>query len=97
VINRGHKLSGLKLRLCGYRMRPQATIADRRSGRKPPWTGPLAPGADVADLSVIAGLYLYAVEEELLEHSPAAHVRRPRLDWESQLNGYVVDGLLFLD
>jgi hypothetical protein len=23
------------------------------------------------------------VEEELLEHSPAAHVRRPRLDYES--------------
>jgi integrase len=28
-------------------------------------------------------LYKYAVEEELLEHSPAAHVRRPRLDYES--------------
>ena len=25
----------------------------------------------------------YAVEEELLEHSPAAHVRRPRVDYES--------------
>jgi hypothetical protein len=25
----------------------------------------------------------YAVEEELLDHSPAAHVRRPRLDCES--------------
>jgi hypothetical protein len=24
-----------------------------------------------------------AVEEELLDHSPAAHVRRPRLDYES--------------
>src|SRR5262249_4732069 len=31
----------------------------------------------------IAGFYRYAVEEELLEHSPAAHVRRPRLDYES--------------
>jgi integrase/recombinase XerD len=31
----------------------------------------------------IAGFYMYAVEEELLEHSPAAHVRRPRLDYES--------------
>jgi hypothetical protein len=31
----------------------------------------------------IAGFYKYAVEEELLEHSPAAHVRRPRLDYES--------------
>ena len=31
----------------------------------------------------IAGFYKYAVEEELLGHSPAAHVRRPRLDYES--------------
>ena len=29
-------------------------------------------------LCTIAGFYNYAVEEELLEHSPAAHVRRPR-------------------
>ena len=28
-------------------------------------------------LCTIAGFYKYAVEEELLEHSPAAHVRRP--------------------
>ena len=34
-------------------------------------------------LSTIAGFYRYAVEEELLEHSPAAHVRRPRVDYES--------------
>ena len=27
--------------------------------------------------------YKYAVEEELLEHSPAAYVRRPRVDYES--------------
>ena len=33
-------------------------------------------------LYTIAGFYKYAVEEELLEHSPAAHVRRPRLDYE---------------
>jgi hypothetical protein len=26
----------------------------------------------------------YAVEEDLLDHSPAAHVRRPRLDYESR-------------
>ena len=31
--------------------------------------------------------YKYAVEEELLEHSPAAHVRRPRLDYESHAAG----------
>jgi site-specific recombinase XerD len=34
-------------------------------------------------LSTIAGFHRYAVEEELLDHSPAAHVRRPRLDHES--------------
>ena len=30
-------------------------------------------------LCTIAGFYRYAVQEELLDHSPAAHVRRPRL------------------
>ena len=35
-------------------------------------------------LCTIAGFYKYAVEEELLEHSPAAHVRRPRVDYESR-------------
>jgi hypothetical protein len=34
-------------------------------------------------LCTIAGLYEYAVEEELLDHAPAVHVRRPRLDYES--------------
>ena len=34
-------------------------------------------------LSAIAGFYKYAVEEELLSSSPAAHVRRPRVDYES--------------
>ena len=34
-------------------------------------------------LCTIAGFYKYAVGEELFEHSPAAHVRRPRLDYES--------------
>jgi integrase/recombinase XerD len=34
-------------------------------------------------LSTIAGFYKYAVEEEVLDHSPAAHVRRPRVDYES--------------
>jgi integrase/recombinase XerD len=38
-------------------------------------------------LCTIAGVYKYAVEEELLEHSPAAHVRRPRLDYESHATG----------
>jgi integrase/recombinase XerD len=34
-------------------------------------------------LSAVAGLYRYAVEEDLLDHSPAVHVRRPRIDYES--------------
>jgi site-specific recombinase XerD len=38
-------------------------------------------------LCTIAGFYKYAVEEELLGHSPAAHVRRPRLDYESHATG----------
>jgi integrase len=34
-------------------------------------------------LCTIAGFYKYAVDEELLDHSLAAHVRRPRVDYES--------------
>ncbi len=38
-------------------------------------------------LCTIAGFYRYAVEEEMLDHSPAVHVRRPRLDYESHATG----------
>lgn len=38
-------------------------------------------------LCPIAGFCRYAVEEDLLDHSPAAHVRRPRLDYESHATG----------
>jgi len=38
-------------------------------------------------LCTIAGFDRYAVEEELLDHSPAAHVRRPRIDYESHATG----------
>jgi site-specific recombinase XerD len=38
-------------------------------------------------LSTITGFYRYAVEEELLDRSPAAHVRRPRVDYESHAAG----------
>jgi len=31
----------------------------------------------------IAGSCKYAVDEELIDHSPAAHIRRPRVDYES--------------
>ncbi|MDP9388327.1 MAG: site-specific integrase, partial [Actinomycetota bacterium] len=34
-------------------------------------------------LSTVTGFYRYAAEEGLIEHSPAVHVRRPRLDYES--------------
>ncbi len=35
----------------------------------------------------VAGFCRYAVEEDLLDHSPAAHVRRPRLGYESHATG----------
>ncbi len=38
-------------------------------------------------LCTVAGFYKYAVEEELLDHSRAAHVRRPRLNYESHATG----------
>jgi integrase/recombinase XerD len=38
-------------------------------------------------LCTIAGFYRYTVEEELPGHSPAAHVRRPRIDYESHATG----------
>jgi integrase/recombinase XerD len=38
-------------------------------------------------LCTIAGFYRYAEEEGLISHSPAIHVRRPRLDYESHATG----------
>jgi integrase/recombinase XerD len=38
-------------------------------------------------LCTIAGFYRYAEEEDLIDHSPAIHVRRPRLDYESHATG----------
>jgi len=35
----------------------------------------------------VAGFYRYAVEEDLLDHSPAVNVRRPRLDYDSHATG----------
>ena len=35
----------------------------------------------------MAGFYRCAEQEGLLERSPAAHLRRPRLDYESHANG----------
>jgi Site-specific recombinase XerD len=38
-------------------------------------------------LCTVAGFYRYAEEEGLIEHSPAVHVRRPRLDYDSHATG----------
>jgi integrase/recombinase XerD len=38
-------------------------------------------------LCMVAGSYRYAEQEGLLERSPAAHVRRPRLGYESHATG----------
>jgi site-specific recombinase XerD len=43
--------------------------------------------ATITRLSTIAGFCRYAVEEELPGHSPAAPVRRPRVDYESHAAG----------
>lgn len=36
-------------------------------------------------LSTIVGFYRYAEEEGVIEHSPAVHIRRPRIDYESHV------------
>jgi site-specific recombinase XerD len=38
-------------------------------------------------LCTVAGFFRYAEQEGLLERSPAAHVRRPRLDYQSHATG----------
>ena len=38
-------------------------------------------------LSTITGFYRYCVEEQLLSHSPATHVRRPKVSYESNATG----------
>ncbi|HYZ55024.1 MAG TPA: hypothetical protein VE733_16175 [Streptosporangiaceae bacterium] len=45
------------------------------------------PSTITRRLCTVAGFYRYAVEEDLLDHLPAAHVRRPRLDYESHATG----------
>ena len=46
-----------------------------------------APATISRRLSTLAGFYRYAAEEGVIEHSPAVHVRRPRLDYESRAVG----------
>ena len=43
----------------------------------------LAPATVALKLVVLTGFYRYCVEEHLLEHSPAVHVRRPKVSQES--------------
>jgi len=38
-------------------------------------------------LCTVTGFYRYAEEEGLIAHSPAVHVRRPRIDYESHAIG----------
>ena len=38
-------------------------------------------------LSTICGFYRYCTQERLIDHNPAAHVRRPTLDYESTTLG----------
>ena len=46
-----------------------------------------APATIGRRLSTLAGFYRYAAEEGIIQHSPAANVRRPRLDYESHAVG----------
>jgi len=48
-------------------------------GRKPATIG--------RRLSTVTSFYRYASEEGVIEHSPAVHIRRPRLDYESHAVG----------
>jgi site-specific recombinase XerD len=57
--------------------------ADIESFARQPEANGRARATVTRRLCTIAGFYKYAVEEELLDHSPAAHVRRPRVDHES--------------
>jgi integrase/recombinase XerD len=43
----------------------------------------LAPATVALKLVVLTGFYRYCIEEQLLEHSPAVHVRRPKISQES--------------
>ena len=36
-------------------------------------------------LCTVVGFYRYAEEEGVIEHSPAVHIRRPRIDYESHV------------
>ncbi len=54
------------------------------AGTWKPAAGPAPPSREGCTVS---RFHPDAVEEDLLEHSPTAHVRRPRLDYESHAVG----------
>ena len=47
----------------------------------------LAPATIGRRLSTICGFYTYCAEERILERNPAAHVRRPKQNYESSTLG----------
>jgi site-specific recombinase XerD len=63
----------------GGRLCPEVTLGYQRDLE----TRGRARATVTRRLCTIAGSYKYAVEGELLDHLTAAHVRRPRIDYES--------------
>lgn len=64
-----------------------AETPQSRTGR------PSAPATIARRLSAIAGLYQYGVDEEIVDRSPAAHIKRPKVADDSQTTGPDRDGL----
>jgi hypothetical protein len=66
---------------------PTAPVRRKASGHRVLRPRPRSTGSARATIArrlcTVAGFDRYAVDEDLLDHSPAAHVRRPRLDHES--------------
>jgi hypothetical protein len=62
-------------------------LADIESfGRHLETVGP-GPGHDLSPACTVACFYRCAEQEGLIDHSPAVHVRRPQLDYESHATG----------
>ena len=50
------------------------------------WRTPAAPARrSPGGCARSFGFYRYAEEEGVIEHSPAVHIRRPRIDYESHV------------
>jgi integrase/recombinase XerD len=70
----------------GLRLFEVSRVDIERFGRDLEQSG-RAPATIGRRLATVAGLYRFAEEEGLIEHSPAVHVRRPRVDPESRAVG----------